>query len=343
MMNMQQGDLCLVTGISGYLASWVGHYLLQEGYRVRGTVRSLSNREQVDKVRELLPGVELVEADLRKEAGWAEAVAGVKWVFHVASPQAVRTETDRVGGATKGTELLMQAALTAGSVRKIVVTSSEAAIAYGHAAAKLTFTEDDWTDINSPNDYFRSKTRAEKIAWDMVRDPARNLHRVALSAINPSMILGPSLIPWGRFSSESVKNMAEGKMPLLPDMTSHYVDVRDCARMHIALMNDPRTDGHRHFSFGAKGRMADLAQLIRESYGHLGFKPSTRLLPKALLWPLKLVSKDVASVYSKIGTTTHYQTKHPHVYRYEFCDLRQMVRDTMDSMLANNMLAPKRK
>ncbi|MBW7454759.1 NAD-dependent epimerase/dehydratase family protein [Paenibacillus sepulcri] len=340
-MNMQKGDLCLVTGISGYLASWIGHYLIEEGYRVRGTVRSLNNREQLEKMSELLPGIEFVEADLRKENGWDQAVDGVKWVFHVASPQAVKTETDRIGGATKGTEFLMNAALGSDTVKKVVITSSEAAVAYGHPSSKTTFNEDDWTDANGPGDYFRSKTRAERIAWDIARDQTRNPKQVALSTINPSMILGPSLVPWARFSSETVKNIAEGKMPMIPDMTVYYVDVRDCARMHIAIMNDPKTNGHRHLSMAARGKYFDLAELIRDNYSQLGYKVTSRVAPHFLLWIMKFFSADVASIYSKLRVNTVMKTKYPNVYKYKHTHLLQMVRDTMDNLIASGIIEPR--
>jgi len=343
-MSMQRGDLCLVTGVSGYLASWLGKYLIEEGFRVRGTVRSVKNDEQLDKMRELLPGAEFVEADLRSENGWDQAVKDVKWVFHVASPQAVKTESDRTGGATKGTEYVLKAALKSGTVKKIVVTSSVAAVAYGHPQSKLTYSEDDWTNVDvATYDYFRSKTLAEKLAWSIINDKTRNPHGVALSTVNPSMILGPSLVPWGRYSSETIKNTAEGKMPVVPDMVSYYVDVRDCARMHIAIMNDPKTDGHRHLSYNMKCQLIDLSRIIRDNYSHLGFSPKQRVLPKSLFWLLKFFSGDVRSLYSWIGTTPAYKTKYPNVYTYQHADLQQTVKDTIDSMLANKILLPRRK
>src|SRR6266851_3845368 len=110
--GMQPGDLCVVTGITGYVASWIGRDLLEEGYRVRGTVRSLIDEEKIPQMREQLPGAEFVEADLRSKAGWEKATEGCRWVFHVASPQAVASETDRTGGATSGTQYVLTAALT---------------------------------------------------------------------------------------------------------------------------------------------------------------------------------------------------------------------------------------
>src|SRR5260221_14787167 len=96
--RMQPEDLCLVTGITGYVASWIGKDLLEQGYRVRRTVRNLTDEEKIHKMRELLPGAEFVEADLRSKAGWEKAGDGCRWVFPVARPQAVASETDRTGG-----------------------------------------------------------------------------------------------------------------------------------------------------------------------------------------------------------------------------------------------------
>ncbi|MNO73126.1 3-beta hydroxysteroid dehydrogenase/isomerase family protein [compost metagenome] len=338
---MEKGDLCLVTGISGYLATWVGKYLLEEGYQVRGTVRSVNNLEQITKLREILPGATFVEADLRKAQGWTEAVEDVKWVFHVASPQAVPTEKDRTGGATMGTEFLMNAALNSVSVKKIVVTSSEAAIAYGHPSQKLLFTEDDWTNVEVASaDYMRSKTLAEQLAWRIAGDSERNPRKIPLSTVCPGAIMGPSLIPWGRYSSETLKNLAVGKTPFVFDMISHYVDVRDCARMHIAIMGNPQTNGHRHFSFSTKVRLQEVPGLIRRYYGHLGFKPAPFKMPKWVLRIMRMFNSDVDTIYSKIGTTPVYQTKYPNVYRYRYTDAHQMLKDTMDSMLAHRILIP---
>ena len=134
---------------------------------MRGSVRSLDDDSRIATLRHLLPGIELVAADLRHEAGWEEALAGSQWVFHVARPQAVKSERDRTGGAISGTKYLLAAAFAQASVRKIVVTSSEAAIAYGHPRSKLRFDESDWTHLDAVGkaaDYFRSKTLAERPA-----------------------------------------------------------------------------------------------------------------------------------------------------------------------------------
>jgi nucleoside-diphosphate-sugar epimerase len=342
---MQIGDVCLVTGVSGYLASWIAKELLEAGFRVRGTVRCLTDTTKVQTLRTLLPAVELVAADLRSPVGWTEALQGCRWVFHVASPQASKSETDRTGGAVAGTRYLMQAALGMRWVEKVVLTSSEAAIAYGHPRTKQRFTEDDWTVLEGPagmNDYFRSKTLAERLAWELAGDPAFNSRNMALATINPGFIAGPSLVPWGRFSFDFLKNIAEGHMPLIPDLVTHIVDVRDCARMQIAMMNNESTSGHRHFSFGARGSMVELARVIRDNYADIGIAPSTRVMPSALAWLLKFVSSDIASIYSKLGTATVYETKWPSVYRYVHTDLASIVKSSMESMLEWGWIKPAR-
>jgi nucleoside-diphosphate-sugar epimerase len=345
MTTMQTGDLCLVTGVSGYLASWIAKDLLESGFRMRGTIRSLRDAQKVRLLRAELPGVELAEADLRSPAGWDEAVKGCRWVFHVASPQAVKAEKDRTGGATMGTRYLMRAAFGEQTVQKVVLTSSEAAIAYGHPRTKQRFTEDDWTILDGPagkNDYFRSKTLAEMLAWELAGDAVLNPRGVALATINPGFIAGPSLVPWGRFTFEFLKTLIEGGMPLIPNMVNHIVDVRDCARMHVAVMNDPATNGHRHFSFGVTAKLVDMARVVRDNYAGIGFAPQTRVMPGALAWVLKFVSADVAAIYSKLGHANRYETIWPNVYRYTHTDLAEILKASMETMLQHGWITAAR-
>jgi nucleoside-diphosphate-sugar epimerase len=339
---MKNGALYLVTGVSGYLASWIAKQLLEQGYRVRGTVRSLGDMTRAAELRRLLPGVELVAADLRAPDGWTAAVAGVDGVFHVASPQAVPSENDRTGGAVAGTRYLLQAALASPTVGKIVLTSSEAAIAYGHPRAKQHFTEDDWTVLDGAagkNDYFRSKTLAERLAWDMVGDSKINPRGIPLSVINPGFIAGPSLVPWARFSLDLIKKLAEGRIPAVPDMLTHVVDVRDCAAMHIAVMANPATNGHRHFSFGTEGKMARIAEVIAERFATQGYAPRARVIPTWLLGLARVFSSEIGGLYSKLGQPNHYETRWPGVFRYQYRDFDQIVTDSMHSMFAHAWLA----
>ncbi|WP_051960540.1 NAD-dependent epimerase/dehydratase family protein [Devosia riboflavina] len=342
---MKPGDLCLVTGVSGYVASWLAKDLLDQGFRVRGTVRNIGYDERNRQLLDILPGVELAAADLRNRSGWAEAMQGVDWVFHVASPQAVPTETDRTGGAVSGTEFVLAAAFATPSVRKVVVTSSEAAIAYGYPRSKTLYTEDDWTDLSGGAgriDYFRSKTLAERLAWEMARDSRRNPRHVPLTTVCPGFILGPSLVPWARYSLQTIKGMIDRNPPFSLDMMGHSVDVRDVALMHIAVMNNPSTDGHRHFCFGVTGKMVELPRIIRELYGERGLKPSTFVMPTWILGLLRFVVTDISGIYGKLGHKNEYRTKYPGVYRYAYTDQRRSVRDTIDSMEKHGWLSLKR-
>jgi len=339
---MQKGDLVLITGISGYLASWIAKQLLEEGYRVRGTVRSFKNSEQQKKLAEILPGAEYVEADLRSEAGWEAAVKDVRWVFHVASPQAVAKEKDRVGGALSGTGYIMNAALKSNSVQKIVVTSSEAAIAYGHPSSKVHFSEDDWTVTrNKSADYFKSKTLAERLVWDLAKDGTLNTRNVPVSTVNPGLILGPSLVPWAGYSLELIQKIAEGKMKMLPDMLVHFADVRDCAAMHITIMKDRTTDGKRHLSFSPYAKMVKIPEIIKSKYSKLGYNPPARTAPKFLLWLGKCFSSEIHDIYGKLGNAVPYTTKYPGVYNYKYTDLSNMLQDTIESLLRHEILIPK--
>ena len=342
---MREGDLCLVTGASGYLASWIVKALLEAGFRVRGTVRRLDDVTKTSTLQALFPTLELVEADLRQSTGWAEAVAGCRWVFHVASPQAVPSEAERTAGAIHGTEHLLRAAFAEATVEKVVLTSSEAAIAYGHPRSRTRFTEDDWSvveNLTGPDDYLLSKTLAERRAWELAADRAANPRNVPLSVINPGFIAGPSLVPWGRFSLDMLKQIAEGRMPIFPDLVAHMVDVRDCAAMHLAVMNQPATDGHRHFCFALTAPMADWATRIRTLYSKQGFAPKTRVLPTSLAWVLKFFDRRLAGIYGKLGHEERYDTLYPDVYRYRYTDADALTRASMDSMLEHGWLETKR-
>lgn len=338
---MQSGDLCFVSGVSGYLGSWIAKELIDRGFRVRGSIRSLEDSERVAALHRILPGIELVAADLRCSDGWSQAVAGCAWIFHVASPQAVKTESKRTEGAVDGTRFLLAAAFAEPSVRKVVVTSSEAAIAYGHSRQKRRFDESDWTDLDRLDrraDYHRSKTLAEHLAWDLARCRERNPRCVPVSTVNPALILGPSLVPWARFSLGLLGDLAQGKIPLLLDMTIRVVDVRDCARMHIAVMANPQANGRRHLSMTLPSSLAAMAASVARGFAAEGFSPRVRMMPSWLARLMAPLSADLASVSSHIGNDIHYQTLYPEIYRTEHRDLDVIVHGSIDSMLSHGWL-----
>jgi nucleoside-diphosphate-sugar epimerase len=333
---MTPGDTCLVTGVSGYLASWLAHFLIERGYRVRGTVRQSLDARKRETLRTLLPGLELAEADLNDSAGWDEAMRDCRWIFHVASPLPASGSSDHVAVALEGTRKVLGAAFRATSSEKIVLTSSEAAICFGHPRSKRRFTEKDWTPLDGvagANPYFASKTVAERLAWEMINDPALNPRGIPMAAINPSFIAGPSLVPWGRFSLTSLRELAEGRMKIVPDMPTRFVDVRDCARMHIALMQAPETNGGRHFCFAMLGGWKEAADVIHRHFADRGLSPKPWVAGYWTMRLLGLFSNDAASVAGRTGCTSEYVSEGRHGYEYAFRDFDALIRSSLLSAL----------
>jgi nucleoside-diphosphate-sugar epimerase len=263
----------LVTGGSGYLGSRLIAALVRQGNEVRATVRSLSSEGDI---REALRrggvddiGLEVVVADLGADDGWARALAGVEEVHHVASPipPAQPEDPDElIVPAREGTLRVLGAARAAGA-RRVVMTSSFAAVGYSPKAVR-DYTEDDWTDPDTPGlpPYPRSKAIAERAAWDsMERHPGD----MELVVLNPTFIIGPTLVTALRSSLVAIKAIAEGTMPALPRQRFGVADVRDVADAHVKAAATPEAAGKRYLLLadGPTITWLDLAESIRD---HLG-------------------------------------------------------------------------
>lgn len=244
-------DTVLVTGGSGFIAAHIILQLLQAGHTVRTTVRSPA-REAV--VRDMLGagGLEQTEgrlsfavADLEKDDGWAEAAQGCGYVMHVASPlpaSLLKHEEELIVPAREGTLRVLRAARDAG-VKRVVLTSSFAAIGYGHEGRDQPFDETDWTDTTKEiSPYVKSKAIAERAAWDFIR---REGGALELVAINPVGVMGPVLGPDFSASIQMLQKMMNGSMRFLPDISFGIVDVRDVADLHLRAMAHPAAAGQR--------------------------------------------------------------------------------------------------
>jgi nucleoside-diphosphate-sugar epimerase len=326
----QSPDLVLVTGASGYVASWLCKYLLEQGYKVRGTVREPREQDRDKILQELLPNIELVYADLQSADGWDKAVEGVKYIFHIASPQAVKYEKNRTKIALQGIDNLLNAVWKEPTVKKIVYTSSEAAVGYGNTPHDRIWTEKNWSDPKVIEDYMKSKTLTEQRAFELISNPELNKNGVVLSSINPGFIIGPTLVPWWRFSMIRLKAIIDGKFPAFK-MNTGFVDVRDVAKMEIAIMQNDKTNGNRHLCENMFMDWEEFAKMLAPMVAPFGKKPKTKALSNGLINTLAFFVKSLRPIADKLKPFTE-KTLYPNVYKYEHTYLKAVTQETIDRM-----------
>ena len=286
---MADRGLVLVTGGSGYIAGYCIAQLLKDGWQVRTTVRSLSREPDVRGTLAKIAGVggalSFVAADLNSDAGWPEAVRGCAYVLHVASPLPAgnpKSDDELVRPARDGALRVLRAARDAG-VKRVVMTASTAAVAYGHGGRTTPFTEADWSDETNLADssaYERSKTIAERAAWDWLK---REGHALELVTINPGAVLGPVLGPDFSASIEIVRRLMDGSLPGLPRFGWPLVDVRDIADLHIRAMMHPKAAGQRYIGAGPFYWMSDVARVLRARVPAASRRVPKRNLPNWLV------------------------------------------------------------
>ncbi len=289
----------LVTGGSGFIASHTILQLMSAGYQVRTTVRSLAREGDVRamlKVGGLEPGERLTfeAADLTSDAGWPAAVSGCEYVLHIASPfpsTIPKDENELIIPARDGALRVLRAARDAG-VKRVVMTSSFAAVGYGHAEQNAIFTEKDWTDPTQPDvvPYTKSKTLAERAAWELI---AREGAGLELAVINPVGVFGPVLGPDYATSIMLVQRLMDGALPGLPRMCFGVVDVRDVADLHLRAMTNPAAKGERFLAVSGDFMwIVEIAKTLKERLGDVAKRVVTRQLPN---WMVKLAAlKDPA-------------------------------------------------
>jgi dihydroflavonol-4-reductase len=312
-MTDGSGQTVLVTGGSGFLGGWCVIELLRRGYSVRTTVRSLSKEAQVRAAvgSEVDPGdrLSLLAADLTRDEGWADAVRGCDFVLHVASPFPPKQPKDPdelIVPAREGTLRVLRAGLDAG-VKRVVVTSSVAAIRLPDGSEPRPLDERDWTDPDSPGltPYLRSKTIAERAAWDLVGERGE---QDRLAVVNPGAILGPVLNDDLSYSLQAVQRLLEG-VPGAPKLGFSVVDVRDVADLEIRAMTTPEAGGERFIATTQFLWMAEIGAVLRERLGERASKVPTRTLPNVLVRGMALFDPGIRSVVGGLGKRTELSSE----------------------------------
>ena len=302
------GELVLVTGGSGFIAMHCILKLLAAGHPVRASVRSLAREPEVRATLKAV-GVEagdrlsFVAADLTADAGWTEAAAGCAYVLHVASPFPLNVpshEDELIVPAREGALRVLRAARAAG-VKRVVQTSSFAAVGYGHPPLDRPFNEHDWSnpDGEGVTAYAKSKTLAERAAWDFM---AREGGDMELAVVNPVGVFGPVLGADFSTSIEIVKRMLDGALPAVPRITFGVVDVRDVADLHLLAMTRPEAAGERFLAVaGQFVSLREIGLMLKRRMGDAARRVPTRELPDWLLRVVALFDKSVGQVVPELG------------------------------------------
>ena len=298
----------LVTGGSGFIGSHCILQLLAAGHTVRTTVRNLARQADV---RAMLkqggaePGNRLsfFAADLEADAGWDNAAAGCDYILHVASPfpsQVPKNEDELIVPAREGALRVLRASRDA-RVKRVVLTSSFAAIGYGHLPQPTPFDETSWTNANGKGvtAYVKSKTLAERAAWDFIAKEGGGLE---LAVVNPVGVFGPVLGPDYSTSILLVQRLMDGAMPGCPKLYFGAVDVRDVADLHLRAMTDPAAKGERFLAVsGDFISMLEVGNILRDRMGVQARKVPTRELPNWLVRIASLRDPAVKQILPELG------------------------------------------
>jgi len=295
-----------VTGASGFLAKHIVLKLLEAGREVRASVRTAAKAEAVRKA--VLPHLppdaasrlSFVTLDLMRDAGWADALSGCVALIHTASPFPIKEPDepmDVIRPALEGTMRALRAAQQAG-VRRVVLTSSTVAVLGADSHAGRPATESDWADTDKPGTgaYTRSKTLAERAAWDFV---ARAGKGIALTTINPGWILGPPLDEDYGSSISLVRRVLRGRDPMLPELGFVVVDVRDVAEMHVRALDRPQAIGERLLAVSGSLSLPEWGRALKAAYPDR--RIPTRTAPRFLLKVLSLFDGEIRAALPLLG------------------------------------------
>ena len=300
-------DKVLLTGVSGWIAKHTAIELLNKGYEVLGTVR---NNNLIDQTKLTIgkyapiEKLSFVELDLLKDEGWNEAAKGCKYIFHIASPFPIKVSRNRevlLPVAVDGTIRVLNAGLNAG-VEQIIKTSSIVAMfRKPNRTNPYTFGENDWTDENwteGVNDYFLSKTKAEKAAWDLME---RKGLKNKLTTICPGGVFGDALDKKGGTSIEYVRQFMAGKFPGAPKFAVLISDVRDIAKAHVACIGNTKVGGRRLIVGKEVKKLVELSQLMAEAMPEYAKKLPKKELPNFMVKLISYIDSSAKTMIPDLG------------------------------------------
>lgn len=305
----------LVTGITGFIGTHVAIQLLKNGYTVRGSMRNLNRKDSILEILkancpDLNPdSVEFVKGELTNPEDWDIAMKDIEYVMHIASPLPLdlkKDENDLIIPAREGTLNVLKAAHRH-NVKRVVLTSSIAAIGHGHKIKSRSYSEDDWTNLKGKGDitpYIKSKTIAESEAWEFVNQTDVNSELVV---INPGYVLGPLLEKDYSDSAQIIRKLMAGEIPGLPRISFPLVDVRDVAEMHVWAMELPEAAGKRFISVNESSWYKEIAMILKNEFPDYQKKIKTFVLPDFFIRLYGLFDKDTKVILSELGCFKTYE------------------------------------
>ena len=329
-------ETVLVTGGTGFIGLHCLQQLLDKGYKVRTTLRSESRKQEVmeamKKHSSNCENLEFFIADLLNDDGWKEAVEGSKYVLHVASPFFLgepENEDVFIKPAVEGTLRVLKACADS-EVQKVVLTSSFAAVGYGHSREKEVYTEEDWSSVDGEiSPYAKSKTLAEKAAWDFVENLEES-KKFELTVINPVAVTGPMLTSDIGSSNDFLLKLISGSMPACPKIHMGYIDVRDVAKAHIFSMTEEKTNGERIIVSENEMFFAEVGKTLNEA----GFKKSpTKEMPNFLVKIMSLFVGELKTLLSALNRKGDIdKTKAKSFFNWDYISTEQSVTETAQQL-----------
>ena len=297
----------LVTGVSGWIAKHTTIELLNKGYEVLGTVR---NNNLIDQTKETISEhapiekLKFVKLDLLKDEGWNEAAEGCKYIMHIASPFPMKVSNDReslLPVAVNGTLRVLNAGLNAGAEQIIKTSSIVAMFRKPNRTNPYTFGEKDWTDenwIEGVNDYFLSKTKAERIAWELMESKGL---KNKFTTINPGGVFGDALDKKGGTSIEYVRQFMAGKFPGAPKFAVLISDVKDIAKAHVACIGNTKVGGRRLIVGKEVKKLVELSQLMAEAMPEYARKLPKKELPNFMVKLISYIDSSAKTMIPDLG------------------------------------------